>query len=140
MVDGTHIQIKRPTENSQDFFCYKLKHSLNVMAIYENNGKFIDVKIKWRGSVQDAWVFSNSHVKKGLANGTIPNIHKELLPGFTLVPAFFIGDPAYPLLPNIMNEFTTCTDEKQLRFNTLMRIVRNQIECGYGRLKGRWRI
>ena len=90
--------------------------------------------------MHDARVFKNSLVKKQLVNGAIPNIHKELVPRSTPVPALLIGDPAYPLLPNIMNEFTNCTDEKQLRFNTLLRSVRNQIECSYGRLKGRWRI
>ena len=140
LVDGTHIPIQRPTENSQDFFCYKMKHSLNVMAICDHKGYFIDVDIRWPGSVHDARVFHNSYVKKGLVNGTIPNLSKELVPGLTPVPAILIGDPAYPLLPNVMNEFTTCTDEKQLRFNTLLRASRNQIECSFGRLKGRWRI
>ncbi len=27
-VDGTHIPIKQPTENSHDFFCYKMKYTL----------------------------------------------------------------------------------------------------------------
>ena len=29
-VDETHIPIKCPAENSQDFFCYKQYHSLSV--------------------------------------------------------------------------------------------------------------
>ena len=140
VVNGTHIPIKRPSENSQDFFCYKMKYSLNVMAICDHNGSFIDVEIMWPGSVHDARVFANSSVKKGLADGSIANIHQELVPGLTPVPALLIGDPAYPLLPNCMNEYTSCTDEKQLRFNTALRKVRNQIECAFGRLKSRWRI
>ena len=106
VVDGTHIPIKRPSENSQDFFCYKMKYSLNVMAICDHNGSFIDVEIMCPGSVHDARVFANSSVKKGLADGSIANIHQELVPGLTPVPALLIGDPAYQLLPNCMNEYT----------------------------------
>lgn len=36
-IDGTHIQIKRPRENSQDYFCYKQYFSLNTQAICNTN-------------------------------------------------------------------------------------------------------
>ena len=32
-IDGTRIQIKRPTENSRDYFCYKQYFSLNIQDI-----------------------------------------------------------------------------------------------------------
>ena len=44
--DGTHVQIKRPTENSQDYFCYKQYLSLNIQAIYNAKGKFTDIDIR----------------------------------------------------------------------------------------------
>jgi len=59
-VDGTHIPIKRPTENAQDYFSYKMKYTLNCQAICNHHGHFIDVDIKWPGSVHDARVFANS--------------------------------------------------------------------------------
>ena len=129
-----------PKTHKTTCFCYKMKFSLNVMAICDHKGSFIDVEIMWPGSVHDARVFANSPVKKGLADGSIANIYKELVPGFSPVPALLIGDPAYPLLTNCLNEFTSCADEKQLRFNTSLRKVRNLIEHAFGRLKARWRI
>lgn len=31
-------------------------------------------------------------------------------------------------------------ENRQIHFNNLLRTARNQIECSFGRLKGRWRI
>ena len=139
-VDGTHIPIKQPIENPHDYFCYKMKYSLNCQAICNENGTFIDVELKWPGSVHDARVYSNSNVNKRLVSGDIPNVYQELVPGFTPVPAVLIGDPAYPLLPNLMKEYSSCTEEKHVVFNNKLRSVRNQVECAFGRLKARWRI
>ena len=36
--DGTHAPIKRPTENSQGYFCYKMFYSLNVQRIFNFSG------------------------------------------------------------------------------------------------------
>ena len=51
-----------------------------------------------------------------------------------------LGDPAYPLLPHVMKEYATCTDNGQFVFNQMLRDARNAIECAYGRLKTRWQI
>ncbi|XP_047140221.2 uncharacterized protein LOC105845863 [Hydra vulgaris] len=45
-IDGAHIQIKRPIENGQDYFCYKQYFSLNVQAVCDSKGYFIDVECK----------------------------------------------------------------------------------------------
>ena len=37
-IDGTHIPIKTPAENSQDYFNYKQFHSFNVQAVCDYHG------------------------------------------------------------------------------------------------------
>ena len=32
-INGTHVKIRRPIENSQDYFCYKQFFPLNVQAV-----------------------------------------------------------------------------------------------------------
>lgn len=41
-VDGTHIAINQPTENPHDYFSYKQKYTLNVQAVCDWRGLFID--------------------------------------------------------------------------------------------------
>lgn len=43
-IDETHIPIQCPSENSQDFFCYKQWYSLPVPAVCDYKGSFIDVE------------------------------------------------------------------------------------------------
>ena len=104
-IDGTHVLIKRPQKNSQDYFNYKQFFSLNVQAICDSKGYFMDVECKWPGSVHDAKVFSNSNLNRKLNEGKLPKTFHCLLPGFEAVPNYLIGDPAYPLTPFCMKEF-----------------------------------
>ena len=101
-IDGTHILIKTPSENSQDFFCYKQFHSLNVQAVCDFRGLFMDVDCRWPGSCHDAKVFSNSMIHKRISANNLPITHCSLLPGYDRIPNYLIGDPAYPLLPHCM--------------------------------------
>lgn len=61
-IDGTHIPIQMPADNPHDYFCYKMKYTLNCQAICDYKGIFIDVEVKWPGSVHDARVYANSTV------------------------------------------------------------------------------
>ncbi|XP_046853992.1 putative nuclease HARBI1 [Xenia sp. Carnegie-2017] len=138
LIDGTHIPIKCPPENSQDFFNYKQYFSLNVQAVCDSKGYFMDVECRWPGSVHDAKVFANSSVCKRLNRRQLPISYLTLLPGHDPVPNYLIGDPAYPLTQFCLKEYQTCTDNAQIIFNSMLRSARNQIECAFGRLKARW--
>lgn len=86
-VDGTHIPIKQPEENAQDYFCYKMKYSLNCQAVCDEIGRFIAVEIRWPGSVHDARVFTNSSVAQKLKNNeAFHQSIQELIPGYRFVP------------------------------------------------------
>ena len=139
-IDGTHIPIKCPKQSSQDYFCYKQYHSLNVQAVSDYKGMFMDVECRWRGSVHDSKVFANSAINKMLRNEEMPSTFQTVIAGHGKIPNYLIGDPAYPLTPFCMKEFDTCSENEEVIFNNLLRSARNQIECAFGRLKARWSI
>lgn len=139
-VDSTHIPIMQPYINSQDYFSYKMKYTINVQGVCDHKGQFIDVDIRWPGATHDAKVFSYSSINTVLQKRNLPYVSKTLLPGRNKVGPLLLGDPAYPLLPHVMKEFGTCTSDAQVIFNQMLRDARNAIECSYGRLKARWQI
>ena len=140
-IDGTHVPILRPVKDPQDYFCYKMFHSLNVQAVCDYRGIFMDVECRWPGSVHDAKVFANSSFSKKLVSGQMPKTHVSVcFPGSETLPNYVIGDPAYSLTPFCMKEYDTCASNEQVMFNALLRAARNPIECAFGRLKARWSI
>ena len=132
-VDGTHIPIMQPYRNSQDYYSYKMKYTINVQGVCDYNGKFIDVHIRWPGGTHTAKVFPYSSINKHLQEQKQPYLCRPLLPGRDKVGLLLLGDPAYPLLPHVMKEFATCTTDAQVIFNQMLRDARNAIECAYGR-------
>ena len=138
-IDGTHIPIKRPQENSQDYYCYKGFFSLNVQAVCDYRGQFMDVDCRWPGSVHDAKVFANSTINKKLRDKDLPMTYQQLIRGRSKVGCYLIGDPAYPLTSHCMKEYERCTSNSEVIFNNILRSARNPVECAFGRLKGRWR-
>ena len=93
-VDGTHISIIQPTGNPHDFFCYKMKYSLNGQGICDEKGLFIDVELRWSGSLHDARIYGHCGINKKFISKEIPPVYEELVPGFAIVPSLLLGDPA----------------------------------------------
>ena len=122
-IDGTHVQIKRPMRDSQDYFCYKQYFSLNIQALCDSNGKFMDVEIRWPGSVHDAKVFANSAINSKFTNGELPHSLYQVLPGYEGVSNYIIGDPAYPLTPFCVKEYMVCLNNAQVLFNNILFIL-----------------
>ena len=136
--DGTHIPLLGPVKDPQDYFCYEGFYSLNIQAVCDYRGMFMNVECMWPGSVHDAKVFANSAINHKFISGTLPCTFQSITPGAEKIPTYLIGDPAYPLTPHCMKEYATCANNEEVVFNSLLRSARNQIESAFGRLKARW--
>ena len=94
-IDGTPIDIKQPKVNSSDYLNRKHRYSLNFRAVCDYKYTFVDVVVKWPGCVH-----------KQLKTGKIPSCERVIIEGENPVPVFLLGDPAYPLVPYVMKEYS----------------------------------
>ena len=95
----------------------------------------MDVECEWPGSVHDAKVFANSSICKRLRSSDLPIIFQTISNSEVKIPNYLTGDPAYPLLPYCMREYSTCKSNEEAVFNAMIRSARNPIEYVFGHIQ-----
>ena len=70
-IDGSHISIKAPHINREDYFNRKQNYSINLQGVVDADAKFIDVSTGWPGSIHDARVLRLSTLSRRAENDVI---------------------------------------------------------------------
>lgn len=94
------------------------------------------VVVGWPGSVHDARVYGASSLYIQAMRTDLLSAHAKVIEGET-VPAFFVGDSAYPLSEHLLKPYRTGNlNPGQLEFNYRLSRARVVVECAIGRLTG----
>lgn len=128
-IDGCHIRIKPPKRHHMDYLNYKGFYSINMQAICDSTGRFLDVFVAYPGSVHDTRIMKNS---------TFYQARRYPPPGYVL-----LGDGGYPCLETPVCLITPYKEpvngRLQGRFNYFHSKGRSIIERAFGIMKTRWR-
>ena len=87
---------------------------MNCQAICDAYGKFINVEVKWPGSVHDARFFTNCDMQNNYSSGKFNLFCKEILPAYYFISQLFLAYPTYPLLPYVMKEYGNCSTNEDV--------------------------
>ena len=138
-IDGTHTPICQPNQNYADYISRKGFTSINVQSLCDYRYCFLDVVVKWPGSVHDSRIFLQSNINQKLQNKFVPSCEKQIVESKMKVSICILGDTAYPLLPFLMKEYPKGgKDEREQYFGYRLSSARMVIENTFGRLKGRF--
>ena len=103
-IDGTHIPTRQPNQNYADHINRKGFTFINSQTLC-NYCCFLDVVMKWPGSVRDSRIFLQSKLNQTLRKKFVPFCEKQIVEGEMKVPIYILGEPAYPLLPFLTKEY-----------------------------------
>lgn len=139
-IDGTHIKIRAPSENSASYYNRKGDYSIILQAVVDHRMRFWDINVGRAGKIHDARVFALSSLYQRGTDGTLFPDWTETFEGVD-VPLVLLGDSAYPLLPWLMKPYPegAGVTADQINFNFKLSQSRMTVERAFGRLKGRWR-
>ncbi|XP_066596095.1 putative nuclease HARBI1 [Prorops nasuta] len=131
-VDGSHIPISTPIEHPNSYVNRKGIHSVVLQGICDHRMKFIDVFAGFCGSVHDARVWNQCHIK-----ALIDANMERYFPQNT----HLIGDSAYPLSNYLLTPYRDNghLNDIQRNYNTRLSRTRIIIERTFGLLKARFR-
>jgi len=93
-LDGCHVPIKAPAADRDSYVNRKGFTSLNLLAVCDENMKFVFAYSDCPGSMHDARVLQMSQLVEKLSSRTFDTERHH-----------FLGDAAYPLLPGLMVPF-----------------------------------
>lgn len=141
-IDGKHVAIQQPGRSGTRFHNYKGTNSIILMAACDAEYRFTMVDIGAPGICSDGGVFSNSAFGKLIMEQKLPLPANNKLPGMdTAVPYCFVGDEAFPLLPNLLRPYPGRNlPLDRAIFNYRLARTRRIIENSFGILAARWHI
>ena len=141
-IDGRHIRIKKPADSGTLFHNYKKFFSIALQVVVDAYYRFIVIDVGGYGHQSDGGTFKSSTMYKALIQNKLNLPDKSSLPDSEIIlPNFFIGDGAYPLMENLMKPYSgNHLPNAQKIFNRRLSRARAVVENAFGQMCQKWRI
>ena len=140
-IDGSHIEIRAPPDNHEDYYNRKQFYSLVLEGVVDSKLLFRHISVGYPGSVHDSRVLRLSGLADLAEKGEILKSPTIIIQCVEVRP-MLAGDSAYPLSGWPLKPFSTRGNllRQEKKFNKKFSAMRAVVERALGMLKGRWRI
>ena len=140
-IDGSHVPIKAPKINHEDYFKRKHFYSFLVQGIVDASGLYLSVATGFPGSLHDARMLRLTDVYWAAEDENIL-MEPTFDLGGTVVRPLIVGDTAYPNKTWLIRPFKDNggLTRDQRNFNREVSKARIVSEHAFGMTKGRWRV
>jgi len=142
-MDGKHISIVPPSGSGSEFFNYKGRHSMVLLAIVNADYQFIMCDFGTNGRISDGGVLNNTKFYEKFQNGDLKIPDMETVKDTSRkLPYVFVADDAFPLQINIMKPFrqAALVSIERKVFNYRLSRARRIVENVFGIMAARFRI
>ena len=132
-VDSVVIQRKCPIasqeKNVAGHFCRKGYFATTMLAFVDAFGRFLSISIVCASSSHDSTAFSCSRLGQQIVNGGLGKKWS------------IVGDDAFTCAGNIITPFSRHgLNMRQRNYNYFCSLLRQAVECAFGRWKAKWGI
>ncbi len=120
-IDGTHVRIIRPSQHEPDFINRKGVPSINVQAVCNAKGKFLNLVADWPGSAHDSRILNESQLAQDFEAGNYDGL--------------LLGDSGYGCKMWLLTPLLAPNNAAEGRYNRKHKQTRVIIEQAFGRWK-----
>jgi len=141
-IDGKHVVMQAPARKGSEYFNYKKKHSIVLLAVCNARYEFTLVDIGEAGRQSDGGVYKNSNLGFAIDNNTINRPPPTPINSYEkMYPYVFVADDAFQMKPFMLKPFARidANDQKRI-FNYRLSRARQIIENCFGIAAARFRI
>ncbi|KAJ8865498.1 hypothetical protein PR048_033754 [Dryococelus australis] len=141
-IDGKHVRIIIPEHSGSLFYNYKNYFSLVLIAVADNNYKYMHVDVGGMGNAADPTVFQDSTLGNALHDGSL-NIPKpeKVTEDSGYLPFVSVTDEAFGISVNLMRPYPENNMNKSQKiFNYRLSSARKFVECTFGIFTNKWKI
>lgn len=142
-IDGKHVFIKAPANSGSDYFNYKGRFSIVLLAMVDANMKILYVDVGAKGRFSDGGIFATSFISSRLKDSTRLPEDQPLFEGGKPMPFVAVADAAFPLQRHLMRPYPgkqAQADRKKRIYNYRHSRARRIVESTFGVLAAKWRV
>lgn len=142
VLDGTHINLQRPSIDENQYVNRHGRHSINTQIVCDSHFRIFDCYANWPGSVHDQRVLRLSPLYRRWQTQNWRPFAGEILTLFNqcfLAGALLLADSGYGCTHWTITPLSVAAPGEQQQFNRAHKRTRRYVESGIGLLKQRWR-